>query len=69
MYFSAIMFMCSLSVVCTVLVLNCHHRSPDTHVMPYWVRLLLFLIGVNSVRGPKCVTRGYRPTHTEIVNT
>jgi len=38
MYFSAIMFMCSLSVVCTVLVLNCHHRSPDTHVMPNWVR-------------------------------
>jgi len=43
MYFSAIMFMCSLSVVCTVLVLNCHHRSPDTHVMPNWVCLLVCL--------------------------
>jgi len=36
-YFAGIMLMCSLSVVCTVLVLNYHHRSPDTHQMPRWV--------------------------------
>ncbi len=31
------MLMCSLSVVFTVLVLNYHHRTPDTHEMPRWV--------------------------------
>ena len=31
------MLMCSLSVVFTVLVLNYHHRTPDTHNMPRWV--------------------------------
>ena len=31
------MLMCSLSVAFTVLVLNYHHRTPDTHEMPNWV--------------------------------
>ncbi|ELT87200.1 hypothetical protein CAPTEDRAFT_221893 [Capitella teleta] len=38
MYFACIMLMCSLSVVFTVLVLNFHHRTPDTHQMPRWVK-------------------------------
>nr|ABA60380.1 nicotinic acetylcholine receptor subunit type A [Lymnaea stagnalis] len=37
-YFACIMVMCSLSIVFTVLVLNFHYRSPDTHTMPRWVK-------------------------------
>lgn len=38
-YFACIMLMCSLSVVFTVLVLNYHHRSPDTYDMPWLVNV------------------------------
>ena len=38
-YFNAIMFMVAASVVTTILILNYHHRTSQTHHMPYWVRL------------------------------
>ena len=39
-YFAAVMFMCTISVMMTVLVLNFHHRKPDMYKMPPWVSLL-----------------------------
>lgn len=36
-YFNCIMFMVASSVVLTVVVLNYHHRTPNTHAMPNWV--------------------------------
>ena len=44
-YFNCIMFMVASSVVTTIMILNYHHRRPDTHDMPDWVR--------HSVRGSR----------------
>ncbi|XP_069872826.1 neuronal acetylcholine receptor subunit alpha-2 isoform X2 [Dipodomys merriami] len=35
------MIFVTLSIVITVFVLNVHHRSPSTHTMPCWVRMVL----------------------------
>ena len=39
-YFSCIMLMVACSVVCTVLILNYHERTGETHVMPWWVETI-----------------------------
>lgn len=40
-YFNCIMFMVASSVVSTILILNYHHRNPDTHEMSEWVILYI----------------------------
>ncbi|XP_058814428.1 acetylcholine receptor subunit alpha-type acr-16 isoform X9 [Topomyia yanbarensis] len=37
-YFNCIMFMVASSVVLTVVVLNYHHRTADSHEMPSWIK-------------------------------
>ncbi|GFO36231.1 neuronal acetylcholine receptor subunit alpha-7-like [Plakobranchus ocellatus] len=40
-YFVCIMVMCSMSIIFTVGVLNFHYRTPDTHVMPPWIKHII----------------------------
>ncbi|XP_052124745.1 neuronal acetylcholine receptor subunit alpha-7 isoform X2 [Frankliniella occidentalis] len=53
-YFNCIMFMVASSVVSTILILNYHHRSADTHEMSPWVRCLF-------LQWLPCILRMSRP--------
>ncbi|EDV99826.1 GH12193 [Drosophila grimshawi] len=53
-YFNCIMFMVASSVVSTILILNYHHRNPDTHEMSEWIRVI-FLYWL------PCILRMQRP--------
>lgn len=39
-FVGAVMFFCTLSLLMSVIVLNLHHRTPKTHYMPNWVRVV-----------------------------
>ncbi len=45
-YFNCIMMMVASSVVLTVVVLNYHHRTAETHEMPHWVSQRALVIPV-----------------------
>ncbi|XP_022248760.1 neuronal acetylcholine receptor subunit alpha-7-like [Limulus polyphemus] len=47
-YFACIMIMVAFSVVMTVVVLNYHHRSQDTHEMPNYIKSL-FLVWLPKI--------------------
>ena len=49
-YFNCIMFMVASSVVTTIMILNYHHRRPDTHHMPDWVRAGRKISRLDSVK-------------------
>ena len=39
-YVGVIMLICTMSLVLNIVVLNLYHRSPQTHNMPNWVRVV-----------------------------
>uniref|UniRef100_A0A8C9QWN3 Cholinergic receptor nicotinic alpha 4 subunit n=1 Tax=Scleropages formosus TaxID=113540 RepID=A0A8C9QWN3_SCLFO len=39
-YLLFIMIFVTLSIIITIFVLNVHHRSPHTHTMPHWIRVV-----------------------------
>ena len=48
-YFAAVMIMCTISVIMTVLVLNFHHRRPEMYRMSPWVPYALSVVAFNQL--------------------
>ena len=55
------MMMVASSVVLTVVVLNYHHRTAETHEMPHWVRKLI-------MRGPHHLKRQKHGQYVSLLN-
>nr|AHC70334.1 nicotinic acetylcholine receptor [Schistosoma mansoni] len=41
LYFTCTMILCSLSLVCAVVLLNCHHHTGGIVYVPWWIEILI----------------------------
>ncbi|GAV00794.1 hypothetical protein RvY_11594-2 [Ramazzottius varieornatus] len=70
-YFTLIMVMTGFSVVLTVIVLNVHFRTADTHIMYPWIRklLLVWLPAVLRVQRPRSKLKEKKDTKESSCDT